>query len=127
MSEKKQINMNIENGNEFFAHELSINFNPMQFILDFKCITPRIDARSQNTPLLSMKHNVIMLDPWHAKQITELLSGVMKKYEEQFGKIEKPKAVKEFEKTAKAQAKKDNPSKESQTETATETMPTYFG
>lgn len=122
MSEKKQINMNIDDGEEFFAHELSINFNPMQFILDFKCITPRIDARSQSTPLLAMKHNVIMLDPWHAKQISELLANVIKKFEEQFGRIEKPKAVKAFERNAKEQAK------EVKEDTVTETQaPSYFG
>ena len=101
MSEKKQINLGINDGTEFFAHELSLNFNPMQFIFDFKCMTPRNDARSRDTPFISLKHNIVMVDPWHAKQILELLSSMVKRYEEQFGKIEKPKALKRHEKNRK--------------------------
>ena len=109
--------MNIVDGEPFFAHELSINFNPMQFVFDFKCVTPRVDPRSQNRASISLKHNVIMVDPYHAKKILNLLTNVVKKYESEFGKIEKPKAVEHFEKKHKKLEKQ----KES-----TDT-PTYFG
>jgi len=105
MTDKKQINMSINDGSEFFAHELSINFNPTQFILDFKCITPRNDVRSKNAPLITLKHNVVLLEPHHAKRIHELLGNILGRYEEQFGKIDVPKAVKKWEKNREKLAK----------------------
>ena len=118
--EKKNVNMNINDGDSFFAHELSINFNPMQFILDFKCITPRIDPRSQESIVLNMKHNVVMLDPWQTKRMLTLLDKVVKDYEKDFGKIEKPKQLERYEKNNKkkaTQAVKDN----------TTAAPSYLG
>ena len=56
MPEQKKINISINEGMEFFAHELSVNFNPTQFIFDFKCITPRVDPRSKEVPHLNIKH-----------------------------------------------------------------------
>ena len=116
MSEDK-INMSISDGEPFFGHELSINFNPMQFIFDFKCVTPRVDPRSQTSATIALKHNVVMVDPYHAKKIHQLLSNVIKKYETEFGKIEKPKAVAAFEKKHK-----NKETKEAKTES-----PAYFG
>ena len=101
MPEEKKINLNINEGDAFYAHELSINFNPLQFIFDFKCVTPRIDMRSKENANLSVRHNVILTDPYHAKRIYELIGNVLAKYEEQFGKIEKPKALKKYEKDHK--------------------------
>ena len=34
--EEKKLNVSIVDGKTFYAHEASINFNPTQFILDFK-------------------------------------------------------------------------------------------
>ena len=104
MSEKK-VNMSIDDGKEFFAHETSVNFNPTQFMMDFRSITPRIDPRSKETPFVHLKHNVVMIDPWHAKEISRVLANAIEKYEEQFGKIEQPKAVKKFLKDRKKQEK----------------------
>jgi hypothetical protein len=118
MSENKKINMNIVDGNEFFAHEMSINFNPTQFTLDFRSITPRTDPRSKEAPVISLKHNVVMVDPWHAKEILRVLTNVIAKYEEKFGKIEQPKAMKKYMKEAKKKQK------ESVEETKT---PSYLG
>ena len=120
-TDEKKVNMSIEDGKSFFAHEVSINFNPTNFILDFKNVTPRVDPRSKENLVLRMEHNVVMVDPYHAKRISELLSKVVKDYEKEFGKIEKPKAVKKYEDSAK---KKGRPSK---AEKAKTTTPSYFG
>jgi hypothetical protein len=115
----QKINLSISEGDAFFGHELSINFNPQQFIFDFKNVTPRVDPRSKDHPTLVMKHNVVMMTPYHAKMMKELLDKVIKKYEKEFCKIEKPEAVKIYEKKKKKSSKKsDNVAKEA---------PTYFG
>ena len=93
MASEKKLSMNIEDGLEFFAHETSINFSPTQFVIDFKNITPRIDPRAGKDPVVVLRHNVILLDPLHAKRLAELLLDVVGKYEKEFGKIEKPKPV----------------------------------
>lgn len=120
--EKQSINLSINDGEPFFAHEMSVNFNPMQFILDFRCVTPRNDPRTKGgRPSLNLKHNVVMVDPWHMVQINELLGRMIGAYEKEFGKIKKPKAVETFEKKHKKSAEKKQ-------ESATETeVPSYFG
>lgn len=114
--ERKKMNVNIRDGQTFFAHETAVNFNPTQFIFDFKCVTPRIDVRSKEAPTISIDHNVIMVEPYHAKKISELLNKVVKKYEKEFGKIEKPKQLEKLEKREK---KGDKEIKKQ--------VPTYFG
>ena len=108
---EKKLNLSIKDGDEFFAHELSVNYSPTQFIMDFRCITPRTDPRSQESAVLAIKHNVIMTEAWHAKKIYELMGNVIKKYEEEYGQIEMPKSLKKFEKnkTGKVQTP-DSPS-----------------
>ena len=119
MAEERKINLNIVDGDAFYSHEMSINFNPTQFILDFKCITPRVDQRNPQAPSINLKHNVVMIDPFHATRIHELLGKVIKKYEDEFGKIEQSKA-------AKAMEKKHKKAASSKSATGTET-PSYFG
>lgn len=114
---QKNLNFSIDNGDEFFAHETSINFNPNQFILDFKTITPRVDVRDKENAIIVIKHNIVMMDPYHAKKIAELMGGVVAKYEKEFGKIEKSKAMKKMEKKTKTSKK---------TATVKDT-PAYFG
>ena len=117
MAEKQKINMSIMDGDAFFSHETSINFSPTQFIFDFRSITPRIDARSTGATI-ALKHNVIMVEPYHAKQFFNVLSKVIKKYESEFGKIEKPASIQKLEKK-----KKNKKTKEDKTIKS----PNYFG
>jgi hypothetical protein len=114
---KEQINISIIDGEPFFAHEMSTNFTPTQFTLDFKCITPRVDPRSKK-PSFLLKHNVVMVEPYHAKMILAVMNSVIKKYEEEYGAIKKPKAVESAEKKQKKAIKA--------AETETET-PSYLG
>jgi hypothetical protein len=119
MPENKKISLGINDGNEFFAHELSVNFNPTQFIFDFKCITPRNDPRSKDNPYIHIKHNIVMVNAHHAKQIHELLGRVIGDFEKKFGKIELPKSVKK--------AQKDHKKKEKDEKTTEQAVPSYLG
>ena len=103
---EEKINMRINEGDAFYAHELSINFNPLQFVFDFKSVTPRVDPRSKDKASIVLKHNVILTDPYHTKKICNLLGDVIKKYEKEFGKIEKPKPLQVVEKKNKKEDKK---------------------
>ncbi len=120
---EKNVNMSINDGEAFFAHELSINFNPLQFTLDFKSVTPRVDARSKDSLVLSLKHNVIIVDPYHAKKIFELLGQTLSNFENEFGKIEKPKALEKYEKKVKSNTKPNTKPKGK----ADTKSPSYFG
>ncbi len=102
---QKNMNVSVSEGDAFFCHELSMNFNPLQFILDFKSVTPRIDLRSKDQPNIAIKHNVVMMDPYHCRKMYDMLGRVLKDYENQFGKIKKPKPVEIMEKNAKKAAK----------------------
>jgi hypothetical protein len=118
MAERK-LNFSINEGDVFFAHEMSINFNPTQFVLDFKCVTPRVDPRSQENTVISIKHNVVLVDPFHAKKVAAFLAKRVADYEKEFGKIEKPKAIREFEKKHKKEKDKQDDEKTQ--------VPSYFG
>ena len=117
MEQQKNVNVSVNEGDAFFCHELSINFNPMQFIFDFKSVTPRVDVRSKNSPIINIKHNAVMVEPYHAKKMLELLGKVVSDYEKEFGKIEKLKAV----------AKMEKKMKQVSTDKKTIPAPTYFG
>ena len=118
MTEQQQVNLNIIEGDAFFAHEASINYNPTQITLDFKCITPRTDPRSKK-PSFQLKHNVVMIEPWQAKALLSVLNEAIQKYEKDFGKLKKPKAIEKAEKM-----RKDHSTTKNKTTTQT---PTYFG
>ena len=109
----------VADGEPFFAHEMTVNFTPTQFSLDFKCITPRSDPRTKEGTAFLLKHNVVMIEPWHAKMISQVLGNVVKKYEEEFGEISKPKSVEKAEKKQKSLIAAQ---KNAKTET-----PNYFG
>jgi hypothetical protein len=113
--EEKQINVTISEGDSMFAHETTITFNPTQCIFDFKSITPRIDMRNKEGHSLVVKHNVIIMDPFQAKGMLELMKKVLDDYEKRFGKIEKPKQLAKMEKKAKAEKKEKT------------IAPSYFG
>ena len=115
MEQEKKIGLSINEGGAFYAHEASINFSPLQFILDFRCITPRIDPRNNEGPTLHLIHNIVMMDPYHTKQIYDSLGTMITKYEKDFGKIEMPQAMKIVQKQKKRADKEDN------------SAPTYFG
>ncbi|MBI4146699.1 DUF3467 domain-containing protein [Candidatus Woesearchaeota archaeon] len=114
---QEQINLNIHEGEPFFAHEVTVNFTPTQLTMDFKCITPRSDPRSKK-PNFQLKHNVVMLDPWHAKALISVLSNVVQKYEQEFGKIQKPKSLLKAEKKQKELAEQGQKPSD---------IPTYMG
>jgi len=120
MEKQQKINMNIGDlAPDFFAHEASINFNPTQFIFDFKCVTPRVDPRAKENAVINLKHNIIMLDVYHAQKFYDLLGEVIQRYEKDFGKIEKPKQLKIIEKKNKKDMKKSDGK--------TVTTPSYLG
>lgn len=120
--ENKNVNVVIHDGDAFYCHELSVNFNPLQFILDFKSITPRVDPRSADTPTINIKHNVVLVEPFHAKQMLALLTTVVNNYEKQFGQIEKPKAIQVAEENLKKSQK--GHAKSIKTDVS---IPSYFG
>lgn len=124
---ERRINFTISEGEPFFSHELSVNFNPTQFILDYKCITPRVDARSNDgSTVLSLKHNVVMMEPYHAKQMLDVLTNVIGKYEKRFGKIQKPNALVKLEKEVKKKSK-PNAKKTKTEEDIVGSFPRYLG
>lgn len=118
MAEQQERQVNINNGGDFFAHEISVHFNPTQFIFDFKCITPRIDVRAKDSAVINITHNTIMIDAWQAKEMKEVIDRVITNYEKQFGKIEKPASLKTFEKTQKKRQEKSK---------ADNQIPNYLG
>ncbi|MBI5398125.1 DUF3467 domain-containing protein [Candidatus Woesearchaeota archaeon] len=120
--ENKNVNVVISDGDSFYCHELSANFNPVQFVLDFKSITPRVDPRSADTPTISIKHNVVLVEPFHAKQMLGLLTTVINNYEKQFGAIEKPRAIQIAEDNLKKSQK--GAAKAVKTDVS---IPSYFG
>ena len=113
---EKKCNFGIDDGKNFFAHEVSVNFNPTQFVFDFKCITPRVDPRSSDGPFISIGHNVILMDSFHTKRFIEFLKKRIEDYESEFGKIEKPHQLKVVEKKRKKRPKEKKAE-----------APSYFG
>lgn len=102
--------------NPFFSNQQTVAHQPDKFLLDFKGINMQFTP--DNMPSVVVNHRVILLDPHQAKEFLNTLKSNIDKYEEQFGKIEKP--------TALAKAEKEVQQMPKETTTATET-PTYMG
>ena len=105
MDAKDQLRLDVgDAGPEFFSDEVAISHGPTKFILDFKSITPRMDVPGQ-PPRQMLKHNVVKMDPYLAKEFHDVLKQNIDKYEKKFGKIEKPKQLEKAEKDAKKKGK----------------------
>jgi hypothetical protein len=66
MTDQKKLNVHIDEGDTFYANEVSVNFNPTQFFMDFKNVSPRVDLRSKEGELfINIKHSVATFDPYH--------------------------------------------------------------
>lgn len=99
-----QVNLRIRDGEQFYSNESSINFNPAEIALDFKCITHTHDLGDRKG--LILKHNIVLLNPFHAKNFLNMLAKVVRDYEAKFGEIKKPDSIKKAETLVKKEEKK---------------------
>lgn len=99
-----QINLRVKDNTQFYANETTINFGPLEFVLDFRCGTHIQDASNLRAVLMS--HNVVVLTPYHAKTFSEILSKAVKDYEDKFGNVKKPSELKKAEDMIKKEQKK---------------------
>ncbi|GIU69477.1 MAG: hypothetical protein KatS3mg002_0713 [Candidatus Woesearchaeota archaeon] len=114
-----KINFSINDGESFFANEMSITFGPAQFALDFKNISPRVDMRNQDgSKTFVMKHNVILVEPFQIKQFAKVLNDAISRYEMEYGNIEPPQAIKKAEQELQRLSKQESISHD---------VPSYFG
>ncbi len=120
--EQKKINFDIDNGDVFYCDEIGVIHTPLKVFLDFKNTTPRVDVRNNQFQPLVTKHNVIVMDPYLAKELIAVLSENLKNYEKKFGKISKPESLEKAQKEAKKLANKS-----SKANTTRNVSPVYFG
>ncbi len=99
-----QLNVRIRDGEQFFSNESSINFNPNEIVIDFKCMTHTHDVADRRG--LVLRHNMVIMNPFHAKNFLVMFSNVIKDYENRFGEIKKSEAVKRAEGMLKKEEKK---------------------
>ena len=99
----KELNVRVKDSDQFYSNEISINVSPVEFILDFKCVTQLQDVAKHSALLL--RHNPVIITPYHAKNLLELLTRALKDYESKFGKIDKAKAIKKAEKLMEKEKK----------------------
>lgn len=102
-----QINVEMQNGTEFFADQVSVSHNPLRFVIDFTRTAPRIDGSSTSQLRLVMSHNVILMDPYLALEFINVLKENIARYEKRHGKITKPAALRKLEEEAKKTGKKE--------------------
>ena len=103
---QKGVKFDIDNGPVFAADEVGVMHNPLKMIMDFRNVTPRVDIRNRNFQPIAIKHSVITMDPWTAKNLLDILKTNLNNYEKKFGKIKKPKALEIMEKEMKNNSKK---------------------
>ncbi|MBI2133461.1 DUF3467 domain-containing protein [Candidatus Woesearchaeota archaeon] len=104
MADDQNVRVDVVNGNDFFADEVSVSHSPMRFVIDFKSMTPRMDLPG-NPPRMVVKHNVILLDPYFAKDVLNVLKDNISKYEKKFGEIKMPENLAKHEVSAGKKSK----------------------
>ena len=118
-----KINFAINDGDAFYANEMSITFGPAQFAFDFKNISPRVDMRNQDgSKTFVLKHNVIIIEPFQIKQFSKVLNDAIARYETEFGPIELPNAIKKAESDLKKLQKTN-----AQNASHSHDVPSYLG
>lgn len=118
--EMNKLNFAINDGDTFFANEMSITFGPAQFAFDFKNISPRVDMRNQDgSKTFVLRHNVILIEPFQIKQFAKVLNDAIVRYEMEYGTIELPASIKKAEQALQKLAKKED--------AASHDVPSYFG
>ncbi|MBT3465106.1 DUF3467 domain-containing protein [archaeon] len=123
---QKGVKFDIDNGPVFAADEVGVMHNPLKMIMDFRNVTPRVDIRNRNFQPIAIKHSVITMDPWTAKNLLDILKTNLNNYEKKFGKIKKPKALEIMEKEMKNNSKK-SPNITNLSSKEIKDMPNYFG
>ena len=108
---QKEVKFDIDNGQVFFAEEITVIHNPTKLILDFKNVTPRFDVRNNDFQPISIRHNVIVMDMHVGKSFLASLKENLSRYEKDYGKIEEPKALQKAMRKADYAAKKEKDSK----------------
>ena len=120
MSTGGKFNFNINDGDAFYANEMSITFGPAQFAFDFKNISPRVDMRSQDgSKTFVLKHNVVLIEPFQIKLFAKVLNDAITRYEKEYGTIDMPKAIQQAENELKKIQK--------QAVAGSHDVPSYFG
>ncbi len=115
-----KLNFAINDGDSFFANEMSITFGPAQFAFDFKNISPRVDMRNQDgSKTFVMKHNVILIEPFQIKQFAKVLNDAISRYELEYGNIELPAPIRKAEQELQKLTKKQD--------AISHDVPSYFG
>ncbi len=110
--EHPQINVEVQNGQDFYADQVSVSHNPLKFILDFTRTTPRIDGNATSQPRLVMSHNVLLIDPYLLIEFVDVMKDNIAKYEKRYGKITKPAPLKRVDEEMKKAGKKDTISRQ---------------
>ena len=79
-----------EFGKSKYVDEVTINHSPIEFVLDFKKMTPRFTRNNDNTTNtnLVVEHTPLVMTPYFAKILLITLKTQVNKYEEKVGKIE---------------------------------------
>ncbi len=98
------VNLRVKDGEQFYSNETTINFGPVEFVLDFRCSTHTQDAA--NLRAILVRHNIVILTPYHAKNFSEILGKAVKDYETKFGEVKKPDEIKKAEVLIKKEQKK---------------------
>ncbi len=111
MDEHQEIRVDVVNGEEFLAEEVSVSHSPVRFVVDFKGISPRMDIASQ-PPRMIIRHNVVLLDPHFVKDLLQVLKDNIAKYEKKFGEIKKPEALEKHEAEIRKKGRSPKPAKQ---------------
>jgi len=78
------------------ANEFALTHDPLHFLLDFKSVVSQFSPGA-NEQVVVVTHKVVLLEPFHAKQLIEYLSTQVASYEKNFGTITKSAAVEKAE------------------------------
>ncbi|HIG98537.1 TPA: DUF3467 domain-containing protein [Candidatus Woesearchaeota archaeon] len=103
--ENPQFNVEVQNGVDFFADQVSVSHNPLRFVIDFTRTAPRIDGSATSQPRLVMSHNVVLVDPYLAVEFINVLKDNIAKYEKRYGKINRPASLRKIDEESKRSGK----------------------
>jgi len=97
-----------------FCNQMTVSHTPAQFFLDFRLVYPQFAPDNSQTTVV--QHRTVVFEPYHLKEVINVLQENIRRYEKDYGEISVPQAIENAKKK-----------KELTTPTAVSSAPEYLG
>jgi len=95
-NEKKMRGIQELDKHPLFCNQMTVSHTAAQFFLDFRLVYPQFAPDNSQTTVVA--HKTVVFEPYHLKEVIEVLHENIRRYEDQYGEIKVPEPIKRAKK-----------------------------